>query len=173
MVLTDDTTASSLQISGGALVTHDSTCLPGWTPAPGGTSSPFGSNKCYRFFDGAASWADAQSACARAVSPQQTGLPRSGALRGALVTVQDQDENGWVSRMCRGDSLERDCWVGMTRSHGDGDDVETGGDLEWAGLGHVVGESRYRSWAELEPSGFQGDQVRSARWRNIVAPHDS
>lgn len=161
VVLTADTTVSSLQISGGALVTDDSTCLPGWTPAPGGTSSSFGSNKCYRFFDDAASWAEAQSACASAVSPQQTGLPRSGALRGALVTVQDQDENSWVSRMCRGDSLERDCWVGMTRIHRDGDGVERGDGLEWAGLGQVAGESRYRSWAVREPSDLQGAQVRS------------
>lgn len=162
VVLTADTTVSSLQISGGALVTHDSTCLPGWTSAPGGTSSSFGSKKCYRVFDDAASWAEAQSACASAVSPQQTGLPRSGALHGALVTVQDQDENSWVSRMCRGDSLELDCWVGMTRSHRAGTGVEIGDDLEWAGLGQVMGESRYRSWAVREPSDFQSDEVRSA-----------
>lgn len=153
MVLTADTTISSLQISGGALVTHDSTCLPGWTPAPGGTSSSFGSKKCYRVFGDASSWGAAQSACASAVSPTQTGLPRSGALRGALVTVQDQDENSWVSRMCRADSLERDCWVGMARSYKY--------DLEWEGLGQIVGESRYRSWAAREPSDFQGDEVRS------------
>lgn len=159
VVLATDTTVSSLHISGGALVTHDTTCLPGWTPAPGGTSSSFGGNKCYRVFDDATSWTEAQTACASAVSPQQTGLPRSGALRGTLVTVQDQDENSWVSRVCRGDPLERDCWVGMTRSHRDDDDVEMGDDLEWAGLGQIVGESRYRSWAVREPSDFQSDEV--------------
>lgn len=162
VVLTADITVSSLEISGGALVTHDSTCLSGWTPAPGGTSSSFGSKKCYRLFDNASSWAAAQSACARSVSRQQTGLPRSGALRGALVTVQDQEENSWVSRMCRADLLERDCWVGMARSYGDGNDVEMGDDLEWAELGQIVGESRYRSWAVREPSNFRSDEVRSA-----------
>lgn len=157
VVLASDTTVSALRVSGGALVTHDSSCLPGWTPAPGGTSSPFGAKKCYRVFDGASSWAAARSACAGAVSPGQNG---GGALRGGLVTVQSPAENDWVSRMCRGDSLERDCWVGLTRSYREGKSgVEAGDDLEWAGLGQVVGESRYRSWAIREPSDFESDEV--------------
>eukprot|EP00752_Nemacystus_decipiens_P010621 g9459.t1 len=159
VALTADITVSSLQIRGGALVTHDTTCLPGWTAAPGGTSSSFGSSKCYRVFDDAAPWAEAQTACASAVSPQHTGIPRSGALRGALVAVQDQDENSWISRMCRGDSLERDCWLGMTRSNRGVDGEEMGDDLEWAGLWQLVGGSRYRSWAVREPSDFQGDEA--------------
>lgn len=75
------------------------------------------------------------------------------------MTVQDQEENSWVSRMCRGDSLERDCWVGMARSYRYGNGVEMGDDLEWAQLGQIVGESRYRSWATREPSDFRSDEV--------------
>lgn len=159
VVLASDATVSALRVSGGALVTHDSTCLPGWTPAPGGTSSPFGGNKCYRVFDGASSWAAARSACAGAVSPGQNG---GGALRGGLVIVQSRAENAWISRMCRGDSLERDCWVGLTRSFREArNGVEAGDDLEWAELGQAAGESRYRSWAVREPSDFESDEVHN------------
>ncbi|CBJ49166.1 hypothetical protein Esi_0207_0025 [Ectocarpus siliculosus] len=159
VVLTADTAIDTLRVNGGALVTHDSTCLPGWTPAPGGTSSSFGSKKCYRFFDHASSWAAAQSACASAVSQLQPGPARGGSLRGALVTVQGLEENNWVARMCRGDSLERDCWVGMTRSYRGAGRIETGDDLEWAELENVAGESRYRSWATREPSDFENDEA--------------
>lgn len=159
VALTEDTTASSLNINGGALLTHATTCLPGWTPAPGGTSASFGANKCYRVFSDAASWTQAQSACAGAVGPEQTGS-RGGALRGALVTVQGLEENQWVGRMCRGDLQGRDCWVGMTRSYEvDGNGMEYGGDMEWADVAMAVGESRYRSWALREPSDFERAEV--------------
>lgn len=160
MSLTDDTTISSLQMSGGALVTHDSTCLPGWTPAPGGTSASFGSTKCYRLFDNATSWSNAQSTCASAVGPRNAGS-RGGALRGALVSVEGLDENQWVGRLCRGDSLDRDCWVGLTRRYkgGNGVGVGSGGELEWVEVGMMAGDTRYRSWATREPSDFEGDEV--------------
>lgn len=162
VVLTDNITIASLEMNGGALLTDGSTCLSGWTPAPGGTSSPFGDNKCYRIFDYASSWTAAQNACASAVSPRLApGSSRGGALRGALVTVQGLEENNWVSRMCRGNSLGRDCWIGMTRGYEGGSGVETGSDYEWAELGKAVGGSRYRSWARREPSEFAGDEVRT------------
>lgn len=158
VALTSDATISTLQMAGGALVTHDSTCQSGWTPAPGGTSAAFGRNKCYRKFEDAESWTSAQQACARAVGSHQAGS-RGGALRGALVTVQELDENKWVGRLCRGDSLDRDCWVGLARRYFGNNAGESGGDFEWAELGVAVGESRYRSWATREPSDFKQDEV--------------
>lgn len=147
-------------MNGGALVTHDSTCLSGWTPAPGGTSASFGNRKCYRVFGNATSWSKAQSTCAAAVGPTNAGF-RGGALRGALVSVEGLDENQWVARLCRGDSLDRDCWVGLTRRYKGGSRLEvgSGGDLEWAEAGMMAGDTRYRSWANREPSGFEGDEV--------------
>lgn len=58
-------------MSGGALLTHNSTCLPGWTPAPGGTTASFGASKCYKVFSRSFSWREAQRACASAVSRQE------------------------------------------------------------------------------------------------------
>ncbi|CAM9787351.1 unnamed protein product, partial [Hapterophycus canaliculatus] len=169
VALTDNVTISSLQMSGGALLTDGSTCLSGWTPAPGGTSSSFGSNKCYRIFDYASSWTAAQRACASAVSLHLApGSSRGGALRGALVTIQGLEENNWVARMCRGNSLGRDCWIGMTRGYRGRSGAEAGNDLEWAELGRAVGESRYRSWATREPSEFESDEAQ-----HCVAIQDS
>lgn len=164
VVLTDDATISSLNMNGGALVTERSTCLPGWTPAPGGTSSSFGSSKCYRLFSNSLSWAAAESTCASAVSPQLApGSSRGGALRGALVTIQGVDENNWAAKMCRGDPLERDCWIGMTRTYrGRSDQVEAGDEHEWAEIGKAVGGSRYRSWATREPSDFKRDEASTS-----------
>lgn len=158
--LTDDVTIYSLEMNGGAVVTHDSTCLAGWTPAPGGTSASFGSTKCYRMFGGATSWSQAQSMCASAVGPKNAGF-RGGALRGALVKVEGLDENQWVARLCRGDSMDRDCWVGLTRRYRGGNGVGAGssGELEWAGVETMAGDTRYRSWAVREPSSFEGDEV--------------
>lgn len=169
VALTKDTTVSTLMMNGGALITHDTTCLPGWTPAPGGTSASFGSNKCYRVYTDAASWTQAQSTCASAVGLEQAGS-RGGALRGALVTVQGLEENQWVGKMCRGDLLDRDCWVGLTRSYGvDGNGVDYGGGMEWADVVMAVGEYRYRSWAMREPSDFERAEV-SPKWCYCMMP---
>ncbi|CAM9742517.1 unnamed protein product, partial [Scytosiphon promiscuus] len=160
VILTDNVTISSLQMNGGAILTDDSTCLSGWTPAPGGTLSSFGGNKCYRTFDNASSWTAAQNACSRAVSPRLAPEPsQGGALRGALVTIQGLEENNWVARMCQGNSIGRDCWIGMTRGYRGLSNAEAGNDLEWAELGNAVGGSRYRSWATREPSDFEGDEA--------------
>ena len=164
--LTGDATIARLEMNGGALVTHDSTCLSGWTPAPGGTSASFGSTKCYRVFGNATTWTKAQSTCASADGPRNAGF-RGGALRGALVSVEGLDENQWVARLCRGDSMDRDCWVGLTRRYKGGNGAEagsgvglgSGGDLEWAEVGMMLGETRYRSWPMREPSSFEGDEV--------------
>lgn len=71
IALTQDTEVSTLSMSGGALVTHDTTCLPGWTSAPGGTATSFGASKCYKLFSEPLLWGEAQSACASAVSRQE------------------------------------------------------------------------------------------------------
>ena len=147
VALTENTVISTLKMSGGALVTHDTTCLSGWSPAPGGISSPFGSSKCYRVFRGPKSWAEAQNACATAVGAGEMGT-RGGALRGSLVTVQGLEENQWVQRLCKGG----DCWMGMTRD-------ASATDLEWVDLEMTEGDSRYRSWARREPSVFDRDEV--------------
>lgn len=106
------------------------------------------------------SWNAAQDTCARAVGPQQAGS-RGGALRGGLVTVQGLEENQWVGRMCKGDTLDRDCWVGLTRRYRAGHGVDSGEDLEWAEVGVAMDKSRYRSWAVREPSEFERDEVRT------------
>lgn len=154
--LTKDTVIATLEMNGGALVTHDSTCMSGWSPPPGGTSASFGTRKCYRVFRETKSWAGAQRACAFAVGARGAG-PRGGALRGALVTVQGLEENQWVKRLCRGG----DCWVGMKRIYYS---REEGGadatDFEWADLEVAEDDSRYRSWARREPSTFVSGEVR-------------
>lgn len=173
VVLTDNIAISSLQMNGGAIFTEGSTCLPGWTPAPGGTSSAFGSNKCYRMFDYASSWTAAQSACTAVSTEGVSGPYRGGSLRGGLVTIQGLEENNWVARMCRGNSQGGDCWIGMTRGYRGGIGVEAGDDFEWAELGKTVGGSRYRSWATREPSDFKGDEkVRTVdiKTKSIYTP---
>lgn len=154
--LTEDTVIATLEMNGGALVTHDSTCLSGWSPPPGGTSASFGTRKCYRVFRDPKPWAGAQSACAFAVGARKAGL-RGGALRGALVTVQGLEENQWVQRLCRGG----DCWVGMTRNYNSREAGAGATDLEWADLEVGVGDSRYRSWARWEPATFLSGKVRA------------
>lgn len=160
VTLTTDAVISSLRVFGGSLVTHSSTCHSGWTPAPGGLFASFGNYKCYRVFPDAASWTAAQSTCASAVSSKAEGT-YGGALRGSLVAVEGSEENQWVERLCRGDSLDRDCWVGLTRSYRTENSVGGGGDFEWAELGAAANISRYkyRSWATREPSRFERDEV--------------
>lgn len=71
------------------------------------------------------------------------------------MTVQGLEENQWVGRLCRGDPLNRDCWIGMSRTT----NIQGYGHMEWDDLEVVVGESRYRSWARNEPNNLQEDEV--------------
>lgn len=92
VALTQDTEVSALSISGGALLTHNSTCLPGWTPAPGGTTSSFGASKCYKVFSQALSWQEAKRACASAVSRQE--VSESIKQVGCAVVVNPANGSG-------------------------------------------------------------------------------
>lgn len=153
--LTEDTVITALEMNGGALVTHDSTCITGWSPPPGGTLASFGTRKCYRVFRETKSWAGAQRACAFAVGAREAG-PRGGALRGALVTVQGLEENQWVQRLCKGG----DCWVGMARNYNSREAGAGTPDLEWVDLEVGEDDFRYRSWARREPATFVSGEVR-------------
>lgn len=144
-------------MNGGALVTHDTTCQEGWTPAPGGSLASFGSRKCYRLFTDTVSWTTAQNTCASSLGPQEAGS-RGGALRSGLVTVQGLEENRWVGRMCRGDTLDRGCWIGLARRYKNR--ADDGDGFMWTDLRLAVGESQYRSWAIREPSDFGQGEVR-------------
>lgn len=110
IVLEHDTHINAVEMRGGALVTHNSTCLPRWTPAPGSVSVS-SAPKCYRIFTEAIPWASAQTACASAVSSTHADY-RGGALGATLVAVQDSDEHHWVARLCSGGTTSGDCWVG-------------------------------------------------------------
>lgn len=142
-------------MSGGALETHTTTCLPGWTPAPGGTSGSFGTDKCYRLFKAASSWTEAFRTCASAVGRRQAEY-RGGALRGSLVNIQDLEENQWVSRMCKSDPLDRDCWIGLARGY---PGAEGGKSLQWTGLDTGKSDSRYRLWVMRQPSDLNPSEV--------------
>lgn len=124
VVLSQDTVVATLRMEGGALVTHRSTCLPGWTAAPDTVPGVPRIDRCYRLFVDAASWASARDSCARAVASVEAGA-RGGALRGSLASIGNPDERQWVERLCWGDALGRDCWVSPSTTSGAG-----GKDLE-------------------------------------------
>lgn len=71
------------------------------------------------------------------------------------MTVQGLEENQWVARMCRGDPLDRDCWIGLSREQ----NAQGFEEMEWDDLEGAVGDSRYRSWSRDEPNNLQHDGV--------------
>ncbi|CAM9726944.1 unnamed protein product [Choristocarpus tenellus] len=120
VVMSTNVTVSTLLMGGGALVTHTSTCPPGWTPAPGeltvNSTLDFAMYnrrmKCWRVFGASKNWKSANEHCA---SEAASALFGGGAFSGRLAVIQSIHENQWASRLCRADLANRDCWIGIVQ----------------------------------------------------------
>lgn len=143
--ITTDTSVNSLQMNGGLLLAHSTSCPDGWSPDPTGL---FGA-KCYRLFENATSYTAAEETCT------ESGY---GSLDAHLVEVSGREELSVVKRICRGGpaldgayalaappSPARDggCWIGLRKDR-------STQQFQW--IQPLATTSGFRDWHRGEPN---------------------
>ena len=111
VALSTDIVLARLNMFGGTLLAHSSSCPPGWTVST--LSSP--GYKCYKMFENATDYFSASAAC------RASGL---GSLDSRLVIVDSAEELQIVRGLCRGNAsslpFQRGCWLGLYDGLGNG-----------------------------------------------------
>ncbi|CAM9153453.1 unnamed protein product, partial [Discosporangium mesarthrocarpum] len=225
VALSGDVTVATLELSGGAILTHTSSCPEGWAPAPAylpaatafanaaantGYSGYTRRTKCWHLLDSGHTWENANAQCTNEASAAAAAVGQGtdgeghwgGAVSGRLAVVQGLQENQasnsrsgdmgylWVSRLCRADPLDRDCWIGLAKAENSGEgDKQAGATsghamssveeraFKWIGPGSaspVAGDVTYRAWDRWEPNnqthaegGEDCATIRGGRWRPL------
>ena len=147
IVLGEDHAVDTLEMSGGVLVTSQSTCPDGWFARPTRRprvaplyDTPFlaPATECFRAYATSLSWSDAEAACH---ADDTTGY-------GHLVTVESFEENEYVKHLCLGVSSTSPCWIGLT-------DASAGaaGVWRWPDERRLA-NSAYAAWGRNQPDNF-------------------
>jgi hypothetical protein len=129
ILIPNNITIESLNMSDGLLISYESSCPPGWTADPIGNVG----SKCYKLFEDVLPFFEAEASCYNS---------KLGSIGAHLVQMSGYEELNTVKRMCRGNigSSARDngCWIGLRDATGQGS-------YDWIDTRAVFKDS-FRDW---------------------------